>query len=209
MTLRRTAVVRSALVTALVAAAVTCAILAADPPAKNGAATSAAAPNSAAPASGATAPKVNNAKRNGGAPSGNGPNKSDASDNSSQGQGEDIVEIMGSNAACCVCHMTFLKEEMAKSHLKAKVGCVKCHGTSAAHANDEHIGATKPDIVFNRDQIDPSCVKCHETHNAPAKDVIARFVERKLPSSPQPACTECHGMHRIDKALDAQLKPQK
>jgi hypothetical protein len=120
---------------------------------------------------------------------------------------EDIVELMGSNAACCVCHMTFLKESMAKSHLKAKVGCVKCHGVSANHANDERIGATKPDIVFRRDQIDASCQKCHEQHNASAKVVIGRFVERNLPTSPQPTCTECHGMHRIDRAVDANAKP--
>ena len=129
-----------------------------------------------------------------------------ANANAKGNDSDDIVELMGSNAACCVCHMTFLKESMAKSHLKAKVGCVKCHGASANHANDEHIGATKPDIVYRRHQIDPSCVKCHEMHNAPAKDVIARFVERKLPTSPSPTCTECHGMHRIDRAVDAQAK---
>jgi mono/diheme cytochrome c family protein len=36
----------------------------------------------------------------------------------------------------------------ANIHLQAKVGCIDCHGISAGHANDEDIGATKPDITF-------------------------------------------------------------
>jgi len=167
------------------------------------AAVNTSAPSNASASSNASAPSNAPAPGNASSPS----NASAPAGAPAKGDdSEDIVELMGSNAACCVCHMTFLKESMAKSHLKAKVGCVKCHGASANHANDEHIGATKPDVVYRRNQIDPACVKCHEVHNAPAKDVIGRFVERKLPTSPQPTCTECHGMHRIDRAVDAQAK---
>jgi formate-dependent nitrite reductase cytochrome c552 subunit len=112
----------------------------------------------------------------------------------------DATDILGANAACYVCHMTFVKEELATVHLKEKIGCIQCHGPSDKHANDEHIGATKPDIVFKRDQIDKSCMKCHEGHDVPAKAVVARFVERKLPVQASPVCTECHGMHKIAKA---------
>ena len=113
---------------------------------------------------------------------------------------EDPSDPAGANAACYVCHMTFVKEELAKVHLKAKIGCIQCHGLSDKHANDENIGATKPDITFQRKQIDPSCGKCHEGHNAPATKVVARFVERRLPADSAPTCTDCHGTHKIKRA---------
>ena len=77
--------------------------------------------------------------------------------------------------------------------------CIECHGLSAAHANDEDIGATKPDIVYRRDQIDAMCRKCHTEHDVLPRDVIARFLERKLTVSPA-VCTDCHGKHRIEAA---------
>jgi hypothetical protein len=98
--------------------------------------------------------------------------------------------------------MTFVKEELAKSHLVEKIACVKCHGLSDKHANDENIGATKPDIVFKRSEVDASCLKCHDSHDVPATQVVARFVERGLTSSKSPLiCTDCHGHHKIDRAI--------
>jgi ssDNA-binding Zn-finger/Zn-ribbon topoisomerase 1 len=113
---------------------------------------------------------------------------------------EDAIDRLGANVACYVCHQTFISEEMSKVHLAAKTPCTKCHGLSAGHANDENIGATKPDVVYKRDQVDEMCAKCHETHDAPARKVIGRFIERKLPGGRAAVCTECHGAHRIDKA---------
>jgi len=108
------------------------------------------------------------------------------------------VDPLGPNAACYVCHMTFVKEPLSKVHAKAKVSCIQCHGLSAPHANDEDIGATKPDITFKRDAVDAACRKCHETHDvAPAK-VTARWQARKSP--PDPICTSCHGSHKIARA---------
>ncbi|MBN2476862.1 MAG: cytochrome c3 family protein [Pirellulales bacterium] len=106
------------------------------------------------------------------------------------------------NAACYVCHIPFVREELGKVHLKAKVPCIECHGLSAAHANDEDIGATPPDVVFQRKQIDASCVKCHETHDAPARQVIARYQERKLSSESPAVCTDCHGSHKIEQPAE-------
>jgi hypothetical protein len=114
-----------------------------------------------------------------------------------QAEPAEETDPLGANAACYVCHVTFVKEDLSKVHLAAKVTCVQCHGLSDKHANDENIGATKPDITFKRHRIDAACVKCHETHDAPADKVIARFDERKLPSKPLPVCTECHGTHKI------------
>jgi len=111
------------------------------------------------------------------------------------------------NAGCYVCHTTFVREEMTKVHLVEKVTCVKCHGLSAAHANDENIGATPPDIRFKRAEVDPMCVECHEEHDASAAKVIARFIERDLPTGQKPICTDCHGTHHIEKADAAEGVP--
>lgn len=112
----------------------------------------------------------------------------------------DETDVLGENAGCYVCHTTFVKEELAAAHLKQKIGCVKCHGPSQKHANDENIGASKPDITYRRDQIDASCQKCHTAHDAPAKKVLARFQERKLATSREPVCTDCHGTHKVERS---------
>lgn len=114
----------------------------------------------------------------------------------------DPSKILGQNMACYVCHMTFVQEELARTHLHAEVGCVKCHGLSAAHANDEDIGATAPDISYDRDQVDASCRKCHNSHEASPRSVIRRFVDRQLDPNEPAVCTDCHGEHKIHKAAE-------
>ena len=114
----------------------------------------------------------------------------------------DPLELIWANAACYVCHTTFVKEELSKVHLEEEVSCIKCHGLSAAHANDEDIGATPPDVVFKRGQVDAMCVECHETHDAPARAVVERFVERRLSPKATPVCTDCHGRHKIEQPVN-------
>ena len=129
---------------------------------------------------------------------------SSVSDADSASDGEDdgaILDPLGPNAACYVCHMTFVHEELSRIHLAEKITCIKCHGLSAAHANDEEIGATPPDVTFSRSQIDTSCEKCHEKHDVPARDVVARWLERKI-RKPVTVCTDCHGMHRIEQSSE-------
>ncbi len=109
---------------------------------------------------------------------------------------------LGANAACYVCHIPFVKEELSKTHLKAKVPCTKCHGLSAGHANDEDIGATPPDVLFPRNRIDKSCRECHKGHNVPAREVVARFLVRKLPLGRTAVCTDCHGRHKIQRPAE-------
>ena len=118
-----------------------------------------------------------------------------------QEQGQE-TDPLGANAGCYVCHITFVKEELAKVHLKEKIGCIKCHGLSDKHANDENVGATKPDVVFARSAIEKNCAVCHEGHDASAKAVVARFVERGLPPAAAPVCTECHGLHKIERPAE-------
>jgi hypothetical protein len=102
------------------------------------------------------------------------------------------------NHACHVCHTNYQDEELALSHAEADVGCIKCHGESIAHRNDEN-NITPPDTMYPTAAIDTACVKCHETHDAPARKVLARFAERGLgkKSPDQVVCTDCHGEHRL------------
>jgi len=98
------------------------------------------------------------------------------------------------NAACYVCHIDFVKEQISKAHLSKNITCIACHGLSAGHANDENVGATPPDIIFGRDQVDTMCAKCHKRHKISAQD-LAKYESR-------PVCTDCHGSHRIGGAAD-------
>lgn len=101
------------------------------------------------------------------------------------------------NEPCLVCHGDFREEYMAKEHAKANVGCVKCHGSSAAHRDDED-NTTPPDIMFTQQKIDAACKVCHEEHVASAQKVITRWRER-CPQKSDPLsiiCVDCHGAHR-------------
>jgi len=115
---------------------------------------------------------------------------------------EGAADPMGPNGACYVCHLTFVREQLAKAHLAKKVTCVKCHGLSAKHANDEDIGATKPDRPYPRDQVTAMCRKCHKRHDVPPEAVVARWAERNLTQTPA-VCTDCHGTHRIEESGSA------
>ena len=101
------------------------------------------------------------------------------------------------NEPCLVCHDDFREELLAKEHAKANVGCVKCHGNSAAHRDDED-NTTPPDVMFLPKKIDAACQICHEEHVASARKVIARWQER-CPQKTDPLsliCVDCHGAHR-------------
>ncbi|MBM4032047.1 MAG: hypothetical protein FJ291_09705 [Planctomycetes bacterium] len=107
---------------------------------------------------------------------------------------------LGPNAGCYVCHMTFLNEPLSTTHLRAGIGCVRCHGVSAAHANDENIGATKPDVVIKASEVNAFCRKCHAKHDVPPEAIVARW-QARFPAGPKPpptpTCTACHGTHKI------------
>jgi formate-dependent nitrite reductase cytochrome c552 subunit len=97
-----------------------------------------------------------------------------------------------------VCHTNYQEEEMVTQHAVENVGCVKCHGDSLAHRNDEN-NTTPPDKMYPLTSIDRACMECHETHDAPARKVLARWRER-CPAKNDPTlivCTDCHGEHRL------------
>ena len=102
------------------------------------------------------------------------------------------------NGACHVCHTNYQEEPLAVTHARANVGCVKCHGQSIAHRNDE-ANVTPPETMYPVAKIDAACRKCHEAHDVPAAKVIARW-QAKCPSktnAKEIVCTDCHGEHRL------------
>jgi len=108
------------------------------------------------------------------------------------------VEVMVDNGACYVCHGNYDGEELALGHAKGGVGCIKCHGESIAHRNDED-NITPPDIMYPADRIDAKCAECHREHDVPAREVIARWKERcpDKKDAGKLVCTDCHGRHRL------------
>jgi len=128
-----------------------------------------------------------------------------ADDARAEQESEEVTNPLGANAACYVCHIPFVREELSRVHLEAKVSCIKCHGLSAPHANDEDIGATPPDVVFKREGVDAMCRECHRQHDVPADQVVARFLDRRLPLRPPAVCTDCHGTHKIERPAEEGL----
>ena len=102
------------------------------------------------------------------------------------------------NQACFVCHTNYQDEPMAAVHADNNVGCVKCHGESIPHRNDEN-NTTPPGTMFPPDKIELNCITCHDTHDAPAKKVLALWKERSAKSlvPGEVLCTDCHGEHRL------------
>ena len=99
---------------------------------------------------------------------------------------------------CFVCHVNFQEEPLAVSHAKAGISCVRCHGDSFAHRNDEN-NTTPPDIMYPAENIEKICEECHLFHNAPAREVIARW-QKRCAEKTDPntiVCTDCHGQHRL------------
>lgn len=102
------------------------------------------------------------------------------------------------NMACFVCHAGYMGEFLAECHAKADVGCVKCHGDSFAHRNDEN-NTTPPETMYPAEKIDPFCQGCHKAHDIPPKKIIARWKEVNIDKSDPSwiVCTDCHGEHRM------------
>ena len=113
------------------------------------------------------------------------------------GKRESPAGPVADNLACYCCHANYKEEPFAQDHAKADVGCVKCHGPSYAHRDDED-NITPPDVMFPPDRIAQACKPCHAGHDAPAVKVIARWQEQCPKTEPaRIVCTDCHGRHRL------------
>lgn len=102
------------------------------------------------------------------------------------------------NSYCQVCHINFADEEFTTVHVKAGVGCTKCHGDSDEHAADEeHL--TPPSLLYSKARLNDSCMAsdCH-----PRAAMEAEIGHRPFFAGADPEhawCTDCHGRHMIPK----------
>ncbi len=102
------------------------------------------------------------------------------------------------NTACYCCHTNYEEDPFVVYHAKANVGCMKCHGKSLDHRNDEG-NIIPPDQMFPPEAIAANCKECHDRHNAPPAKVIALWQERcsEKTNPDELLCTDCHGQHRL------------
>ena len=103
------------------------------------------------------------------------------------------------NSRCYVCHINYVRETLAATHARAKIGCARCHGPSDAHIADESWASggngTAPEIMYPRAKINSFCLSCHPVAKIGAerhKGVLAGTGKQKH-------CTDCHGKHRLPK----------
>ena len=101
------------------------------------------------------------------------------------------------NSRCHVCHMNYVREEIALVHARADMGCVDCHGDCDEHIADESWASggngTPPSIMYTRDKVNPFCMECHpkdEIDTEEHSDFLAGTGDKKH-------CTDCHGEHRL------------
>lgn len=113
------------------------------------------------------------------------------------------------NTACYVCHPGLKQELITTTHLAKGYGCVKCHGASTEHLQDE-MQMTTPDVLYGRRQVDAMCTECHqfphEDVEQEVKDFLAEWRGRSRPNGrtiyENSICTDCHGTHNIDTERD-------
>ncbi len=110
------------------------------------------------------------------------------------------VGTMPVNSRCIVCHMNYVKEDIAVTHARVNIGCVRCHGESDAHIDDESWSwggkGTPPDIMYVTEKINPFCTGCH------SKDKLNAARHRDVLAGTYPefnTCTDCHGDHRLSR----------
>jgi len=112
---------------------------------------------------------------------------------------------LADNGECYVCHLALKTERITDIHAKEGVGCVKCHGASDDHMQDE-MQMTTPDVLWGRRQVDAMCGKCHEEPHedveAKVKGFVAKWRGRQRPNgravNDKSICTDCHGTHNLD-----------
>lgn len=101
------------------------------------------------------------------------------------------------NSRCFVCHMNYMREDLAVAHARAQIGCADCHGDCDAHIADESWASggkgTPPGIMYPPAKVNPFCMGCHprdDIDTEPHARLLAGTAEKKL-------CTDCHGDHRL------------
>ncbi len=117
--------------------------------------------------------------------------------------GSGAVDAKVANAVCYECHIDFQGEELVREHERHQVACVRCHGPSQAHMEDE-VRKTKPDFIARGKAMTIFCLTCH----SPAKHarVGDHADEARKPADQRRTCTQCHGDHKLVEVED--IKPK-
>jgi hypothetical protein len=107
------------------------------------------------------------------------------------------------NNLCLQCHADFEEEELATKHQEHGVTCVRCHGPSKAHMDDE-VRATPPDAIFRGPAMRVFCFTCHDAvKHAKEKKHTEEAEKAKKDGRPERTCTACHGEHKLVDVQDA------
>jgi len=102
----------------------------------------------------------------------------------------------GKKVACYECHIDFKGEPLAAVHARAGVTCVRCHGTSQPHMNDE-VRKTPPDAIFRGAAMQVFCLTCHDPAKHAAVEQHAAERARVAAGGKPRSCTTCHGEHKL------------
>ena len=105
------------------------------------------------------------------------------------------TSAVAANKVCCECHIDFEGEELVRVHEKHQVACVRCHGRSQAHMEDE-VRKTPADFTARGKGMEVFCLTCHDPvkHHriGPHKQEAA-----KTDPARRRSCTQCHGEHKL------------
>ena len=113
------------------------------------------------------------------------------------------IKMKADNFSCYVCHGNYKEEPLVVAHgSKEDIGCVKCHGESFDHRNDED-NIIPPEVMYPSEKINKCCQECHKEHDVPAHEVIACW-QKRCPEKTDPTklvCTDCHFQHRLKRRV--------
>ena len=96
------------------------------------------------------------------------------------------------NNTCFECHVDFKEEELTTKHAKNGVSCVRCHGVSMPHMEDETRG-TAPGAVFRGKSMKVFCLTCH----SPAKWARESQHRKEMAKEKPRTCLQCHFDHKL------------
>lgn len=115
------------------------------------------------------------------------------------GRAPELMDSGADNSRCHVCHVDYVREDLAVVHARAGMGCTECHGDCDAHVADESWAwggrGTPPEVMFLPERVNSFCMDCHR-----GDELSFRQHEQVLRESEGARrCTDCHGEHRLTK----------
>jgi len=109
--------------------------------------------------------------------------------------GKAVIAVASkANKTCFECHMDFKDEGMTVEHQAAGVSCVRCHGKSMPHMEDE-ARMTPPEVIFKGQAMRTFCLTCHD-RAAHAKATPLHAAEMAK-NDKRKTCTACHFDHKL------------